>query len=135
MPDELPAPPAQDPARTAAMRSQLAAVVATMFDAITAPGALDSSMADRSPGSRMMARVLRSQLPTLRREISARVSEVDGYALEVMMGAVATAIESTIYYAPGEPAPRHHFVWTTDDQGRPHVDLAPDGPPAAEIPA
>lgn len=135
-PTPLPVPVPLDPARTEHLRLQLAAVVAAMFDAITAPGALDRSMEGRSPGSKMMARVLRSQLPTLRRELSARVSEVDGFALEAMIGAMASALEATLYYAPGTPAARFHFVWSTDETtGRPKVDLVPDDAPAGELEA
>lgn len=119
---ELPPP---DPERVAAIRSQVAAVAQALFDALTDPAALQASMAERSPGARMMARVLRSQLPTLRREVLLRVSDVDGRGLEAMMGAVATALEATLYYAPGTPLPRFRFDWTMVD-GRAHVELVPD---------
>ncbi len=125
MPD-LQALPPLDPERAAVIKNQLAAAAAAMFDALTTPGALDQSMEGRSPGARMMVRVLRSQLPTLRRELLGRISEVDGRGLEAAVGAFATALEATLYYAPGAPLPRFRFEWSTGDDGRPHVELVPD---------
>jgi hypothetical protein len=123
---DLPTLPPLDPERVEVIKRQVAAVAAALFDALTDSQALDQSMAGRSPGARMMARVLRSQLPTMRREILSRLSEVDGRGLEAMIGAVATALEATLYYAPGTALPRFRFEWSTAADGRPHVELVPD---------
>jgi hypothetical protein len=44
-----------------------------------------------------------------------KLSEANPAGIEAVLGAVATAIESILYYAPGDPLPRRRF------------DFAPDG--------
>lgn len=40
-----------------------------------------------------------------------RLSELDPVAIERALGAVATAFESILYYAPGDPLPRAVLVF------------------------
>lgn len=64
-------------------------------------------------------------LPKLRDALLARLSNADPAALEAMIGASASALESILYYAPGEPRPRYMFRWATNPDGTPRVELAP----------
>lgn len=58
--------------------------------------------------------MLRKFLPRLRSEFLGKLSSADPVTLERMMGATATAIESILYYAPGDPLERYRFDWSPD---------------------
>jgi hypothetical protein len=98
-----------DQARAEELRRQLAAIAATLFDAVLRP-AEDASTASAS--ERMMMRVLRPWIPKLRDACLSRLSNADPVTLERLVGATATALESILYYAPGTPLPRARFDWT-----------------------
>jgi hypothetical protein len=122
-----------DPARAAELRRQLSAIAATLFDAVLAPAKTsDPSTGQASPSERMMMRVLRPWIPKLRDALLSKLSEADPVNLEVLVGATATALESILYYAPGDALPRFRFEWRIDEAtGRPDLSLVPREAPAA----
>lgn len=115
-----------DPARAEALRSQLRGIALTFLEAMARP---DPAEAARSTASeRMMARVLRSQIPRLRDVLLSRLSATDPRGIERIIGATATALESILFYAPGVPEPRFRFEWepNTDGTTGAHLELRPD---------
>lgn len=72
-------------------------------------------------------RAIKPWIPNLRNALLSRLSSADPATLEVLVGATATALESILYYAPGEPLPRMRFDWTADGKLR----LAPVTPAVA----
>jgi len=64
---------------------------------------------------------MRPWLPKLRDALLRRLDDADPAALEAMIGASATALESMLFYAPGEPLPR--YVWRFAADGS--VNLEP----------
>ncbi len=104
-----PAPIAMDPARAEALRRQLSAIAATLLDAVLAGLEAPST---GSASEQVLTRAIRPFLPRLRSAFLSRLSDADPVTLERLMSATATAIESILYYAPGEPLPRFVFSWT-----------------------
>lgn len=56
-------------------------------------------------------RTLRPFLPKLRSVLLSKISEADPVAIERALGAAATAFESILFYAPGDPLPRAVLVF------------------------
>jgi hypothetical protein len=67
-----------------------------------------------SVSERLLLAALRPQLPKLRLVLLSKLSEANPAGIEAVLGAVATAIESILYYAPGDPLPRRRFDFTPD---------------------
>jgi hypothetical protein len=116
-----PASASSDPARADEIRRQLRGLALALFAWTAQPPDPAASTASE----RMLARVLAPLLPRLRDALLARLSSADPAALEAIVGASASALESMLYYAPGEPLPRYAFRWTTDAEGAPRVELVP----------
>lgn len=74
---------------------------------------------------------LRPSLPKLRAVLLGRLSETDPAAIERLLGAVSTAIESVLYHAPGDPLPRYRFAFS--DAGE--LLMVPLEEPAEELAA
>lgn len=108
MPDPSTTPPAQ-PEREAEIRRQLTGIATALLDAV-----LLNQEASTEPGSlneRLATQAMRKFLPTIRGMFLGRLSKADPVTLERLMGATSTAIESILYYAPGEPLPRFVLEW------------------------
>lgn len=105
------ADPAMSPERAAALRGQLTGVATALLDAVLAglEGPSTGSLQERAVTS-----AIRPFLPSLRSAFLNRLSEADPVLLERLMGATSTAIESILFYAPGDPQPRWVFDWTPD---------------------
>jgi hypothetical protein len=102
-----------DPARADHLRSQLIQASMLILDKVlTDVQAAGGSTASAS--ERLLLLALRPTLPRLRSVLLSRLSAADPAGLEAVMGATATAIESILYQAPGEPLPRRRFEWTAD---------------------
>lgn len=111
-----------DPARAAELRRQLRGLALALFSWTAADPA---DLARSTATERLMARAIRPWLPKLRDALLSRLDSTDPAALEAMLGATATALESILYYAPGEPVER--FVWRFHANGG--VELVPAGAP------
>lgn len=61
-------------------------------------------------------------IPKLRDTLLAKLSEADPVSIERLVGATATAIESILAQAPGDPLPRFRMDW---DAGDGHMVLIP----------
>lgn len=107
MPDPSTTPP--QPEREAEIRRQLTGIATALLDAV-----LVNQEASTEPGSlneRLATQAMRRFLPTIRGMFLARLSKADPATLERLMGATSTAIESILYYAPGDPLPRYLLDW------------------------
>ena len=67
-------------------------------------------------------RAMKPWIPKLRDTLLAKLSEADPVTVERMIGATATAIESILAQAPGEPLPRFRMDW---DPANGHLVLIP----------
>lgn len=70
--------------------------------------------------------MLRPMVPKIRSLLLSKLSSADPAKIEALMGATATALESILYQAPGEPLPRLRFEWTAAGE----LVLVPDEPVA-----
>lgn len=104
-----------DPERATWMRYQLRGLALALFSWTAREPDLDHSTATE----RLLARALRPMLPKLRDALLNRLDSTDPAALEAIVGATATALESMLYYAPGDPLPR--YAWRFEADGS--VDL------------
>lgn len=134
-PDPTPAPsPASpdsgsfDPARADEIRRQLRALTLTLF----AWTAREPDPERSTASERMLSRVIRPLLPRLRDALLLRLSSADPAALEAVIGASATALESILYWSPGTPLERFRFRMTTGPDGAPAVELVPLATDAAD---
>jgi hypothetical protein len=114
-----------DPARASELSRQVAAIAALLLDAmISGSSEGDDSTASRQ--ERMLLRTLKPLMRPIRGLLLDKISRSDPARIEIMMGATATALESILYYAPGDSLPRYMFDFGADGELR----LAPL--PAAE---
>jgi hypothetical protein len=104
--------PSMDPERAAALRRQMIGLATSIIDRALADVAAAPSTA--SVSERLLLAALRPQLPKLRLVLLSKLSEANPAGIEAVLGAVATAIESILYYAPGDPLPRRRFDFTPD---------------------
>lgn len=112
-----------DPARSAYLQDQLRGILHTLLESMARADPMEAAS---TASERMMARVLRSQIPRLRDALSSRLSSTDPRGIERILGATATALEAILYYAPGTPEPRMRFEWITPPDGPPVLSLVPD---------
>jgi hypothetical protein len=107
----------RDPERAAEIRRQLRGLALAMFSWTARPPDLAASTATE----RLLAAAMRPLLPKLRDALLSRLDSTDPAALEAIVGATAAALESILYYAPGDPLPR--YAWTFEADGS--INLAP----------
>lgn len=102
----------RQPEREAEIRRQLTGIATALLDAVLVNQAEAASTdSPASLNERLATQAMRKFLPTIRGMFLARLSKADPVTLERLMGASATAIESILYYAPGEPLPRFVLEW------------------------
>lgn len=126
-PELEPASPASesfDPERATELKRQLNGIALALLDSVMREPGDSTAGRPTTAKEKMLARVLRSALPSLRDALLARLSEADPAGLERLIGASASALESILYYAPGEPQPRFRFDWQQGPDGW-SVDLVP----------
>jgi hypothetical protein len=73
----------------------------------------------------LLSTALRPWIPKLRDVALERLEAADPAALEQLLGAAATMLESIVYHAPGDPLPRR--VIAPDELGRPSLQPDPRG--------
>lgn len=108
MSEQQPVPP-MEPARASELTRQVTAIAATLLDAMIS-GSSEGESTD-SPQERMVLRALKPLMRPIRGLLLSKISRSDPARVEIMMGATATALESILYHAPGEPLPRYRFDW------------------------
>lgn len=118
------APPLQaiDPERAAYLTRTMVAVAAALVGQMLDDLARPSTDSPSSLTDRMMMGALRPWIPKLRDTLLAKLSEADPVMVERMLGATATALESILSQAPGEPLPRFLMDWDPADG---HMVLIP----------
>lgn len=110
--------PAMDPARAEYLRRTVAGLVSAAVAQMTAEPPDGSTDSSSSMAERLMMRAISPWIPRLRDMILSRVSSADPADLERWMGAGASALESILWQAPGEPLERFR------------IEFGPDGRPA-----
>ena len=100
------------------------AIAAALIDQMLAE--LQAPPPARSTGSaglreRALMAALRPLVPQLRQLLLSRLSAGDPEYLEMIAGAIATAIEDVLAAAPGEPLPRFRAGWDAER----HLVLTP----------
>jgi len=103
-----------DPARAAELRRLMTSLVTSALDRVLRDLAAGASTASFS--ERALLAALRPLLPQFRAVLLSKLSEANPAGIEQLMGATATAIESILYHAPGDPLPRQRFDW--DEAGQ-----------------
>ena len=121
---DLPPPPPISPERAAYLRAVLNRTAEAVLNQLVADltHSRDSSRSPASPSERLLATALRPLLPHIRQAFLARLAEADPASTERLLGAVAWAVEDLIAQAPGDPVPRHAFIW---EPGAPVPHLVP----------
>jgi hypothetical protein len=70
-----------------------------------------SSTDSPSLQDRVMLAAITPWMPKLRTVLLSKLSEVDGAALELHLGAIAGSIDELVNAAPGVPLPRMVYRW------------------------
>jgi hypothetical protein len=97
------------------LRTTLVAVAARLVGQMLDELAGASTATPSSLQDRLLMSTLRPWIPKLRDTLLHKLSETDPASMEQLMGATATALESILAQAPGEPLPRYRIDW--DDAG------------------
>lgn len=121
-----PASPSPADERADHLKAQLRGLALVLFSWTARDPDLDHS----TVSERLLARAIRPWLPKLRDALLSRLEATDAASLEAMIGATATALESMIYYAPGDPMPR--YAWHFRDDGAVELVPAAELAPAAD---
>lgn len=128
-PPELP-PPAMTPERGAFIVRSVSTVASILVDSMLADLMERAPSTDSAPdmtrSERMLYRALRPFLPKLRALFLDKLSLSNPAALERVMGATSTAIESILEQAPGDPLPRWAWQWLPGEPRPVLVPLADD---------
>lgn len=127
-PDAPPAEPTMSPERAEYLLRALTAAATVLIDSMVSDlvaGSPESTATEGSLSDRLMVRTLRPFLPKLRATFLAKLSGSDPAAIERLMGATSSTIETILNQAPGEPMPRYTWEWLPGERAPHLVPLDP----------